>query len=719
MLEELTAAPRLLVVAALIFLCGDLAANGFLPYWMLVPVSVCCIAFGWALWKWKGAAALALLPTLSLLYCLWRMPGPGTEDLSRWASAKEVLLRAQVVSVLPANPPHSGRVVLSCRELLFPSHRHLSGQTMLSGPVEKLEPGCELEVTARVNLPPPALYPWDFDYARYLRRQGIFSLSYARAGGIKVLPHDGGSTGALKALENRAGSWLDSQRAHLTEVHRKFAGVPEGDLLQSMVLGDRTVKLSQDVTTRFRDLGLSHILAASGFNITVVTGVTFFLGKYAIRSTLGLNALCLTAMLFYVGLAGPSPSVVRAAMMCSLVLLSRSLYRTLYVPAALSAALLITLLIDPQGLSDVGLQLSYAATAGIIFGANVFSKRLAAIKCMPLWLAEALAVVLIAQVSVLPIQLAYFWQIGLLFLPANLLVTPLVTYVTVLGFLSSTLAILDWSGQFTGWAVALIDGAAAYPIKLMVAVVNLLSSCEQAKLHLGPPFPAAVIVYYLCFVLFQLLLRVSRPYMYAPLVLAPAICCLMYRPALPPLMLACFPDAIVCLDAQRQAVFLGNEKSTEVERFLRYYGSKIPNPAATNLSIKTVRDGVSILDTSLPDSRVLIMTANALSPAPESDRPRNGGPLNFVPPEPPQIEKLVMIVKESRPSLVVINNRGLKAWRTAAGLMKRLTGIPGLGLLSSKSQEFMLVAEAKDNGKLEWRMISPEGVTDGGPQNRN
>src|SRR5262249_39466216 len=143
-------------------------------------------------------------------------------------------------------------------------------------------------------------------------------------------------------------------------------GEQTGGLLTSMVLGERAVGVDPSIVSDFRTVGLSHLIAASGFNLTVVTAMSFFVTGLFIHCKRLTCLLALVNLLCFVGLAGLSASVLRAAIMCTLVLFAKCLNRSLHGLAALATAFLATIVADPGGILDPGCQLSYAATAGIM-----------------------------------------------------------------------------------------------------------------------------------------------------------------------------------------------------------------------------------------------------------------------------------------------------------------------------------------------------------------
>lgn len=348
----------------------------------------------------------------------------------------------------------------------------------------------------------------------------------------------------------------DGERARLVRMHQNCIGAELGDLLSSMVLGDKAVRLDPDTVKVFRDVGLSHVLAASGFNLTVVIAMTYFIGRLVLRSELLVHALCVLTMFCFVCLAGTSASVMRAAIMCCVMLLVRTFALRAHLLAVIAIALLITLTQDPQAATDVGLQLSYAATVGIV----LVSKSLVLLMCVSAkgfkrWLCETLAVVLASQSAVLPIQLAYFWQIGLMFVPANLVIAPMLGPVTILGFSSSTLWMICPSVSGIESVVfvlcRVIDWFGVVPLRLMLNVVRFLASFEGAKLHVGSPSSGAIVCYVAAWLLLVCSLRIKRYRAGASIVYACALALLFWRPSLMYTTITCNPTTIVVTGRDR------------------------------------------------------------------------------------------------------------------------------------------------------------------------
>ncbi len=603
--RRLIAGPRLVtVVAILIASSAFIAAAGAHPSWLTVP-ALLALSIGFT----AGSRLLALaLVTISLAfwgYAWMRCAGPGADDISRLSLARACVFRGEVVSLVPKSTVSVTRALVAPYQVLFPTNRKVSGLTMLAvrGTGFAIAVGDRIEVKSHLISPPERQYPWEFDSREYLRRRGVHCLALAGHSEVKLL---GGQVKPAKSRDflKWFGQSLDGARARLISVHRRYAGEIEGDLLSAMVLGDRAVSLPPSLKDRFRDAGLSHLLAASGFNLTIVVGMTWWLGRWIVRSSLAANALSFLSMLLFVCLAGPSPSVMRAALMCSLLLSSRCLFRSSSVTAALAGALLVTLLLDPSSITDVGLQLSYVATFGIICGAQPLAAWLLPVRQAAVlrWLAEAVAVVLVAQLSILPLQLTYFFQVGVLFLPANLLVALAVPFATALGFISSACVLNESTASLAAPIAATLDWLAAYPVRWILFIADSISGVESSKLTLGPPPLMSAVLYCAAFFLFLLSLR-GRQYRPACLcLLVVAFVGLLWRAPLPPLTVATFPGAVVIIDADRRAVCLGDCSGKSVLRFLSYHGVKPLPGTGSNFKIQVSGMWTTVESVSPPAS---------------------------------------------------------------------------------------------------------------------
>jgi len=522
--------PVFVLLASLQIAAGSLNAACFQPWALLICPSLmgpllCALAStkdeSEALPKLKSlpfaflAATLLLAPSFGYLYTSMRIPKGGAQDLARFAG-RQVSLEASVESALPLRGGKNARFLCTVLHATRRIGRRFleescDGTTLLfinresqwSG---KLSQGSRLRCSVRVTSIRDLERNGRRGYANYLRRMGVTSLSYV-VGDQHLSFVPAVSNSSSKSFGRAFGDFIESERSNLIAFHRRLLGSEIGSLLTAMVLGERAVGLDSTLLSSFRAVGLSHVLAASGFNLTIVTLSTHWLCRRLGLAALPSNFLGFAMMSVFVAFAGNSSSVVRASLMCALSIVCSSLGRRVHISGLLGAALLISLAVDPLSVADPGFQLSYLAVSGIIFILAPLSEYLKS------WISnrwqrlfvECLFTVSVAQACVLPLQIFYFQQIGMLFLPANILAAMMVTPVTVAGF-GSSLAVTfascgtPLSSIFLVLA-SILDWLSAFPLRVLVSSVAWLASCSWAVLCAPQISAAAVFLYYFVFVL--------------------------------------------------------------------------------------------------------------------------------------------------------------------------------------------------------------------------
>ena len=215
-----------------------------------------------------------------------------------------------------------------------------------------------------------------------------------------------------------------------------------GALLEGLLIGDRR-QLPPTLLADFRQAGVYHVLAISGFNVALVAGSAFLLFRL-VRLPAPLAAgLALVTLVAFAAVVGGQPSVLRATIMGGLFLTAGLLGRESRVWNSLAAALLALLLLDPGSLAEPGLQLSFAATAGLLYLGPWIRRH------FPRWcpgpIASVLAASAGAQMGVTPVMLAQFGQLSPLGVSANLLVVPLASVLTTGGVLTLVVATVSES----------------------------------------------------------------------------------------------------------------------------------------------------------------------------------------------------------------------------------------------------------------------------------
>jgi competence protein ComEC len=247
-------------------------------------------------------------------------------------------------------------------------------------------------------------------------------------------------------------------------------------LVPALVDGDDAA-LDPALADDFRTTGLTHLLAVSGTNLTLVVGFALVVARWCRVRGRWLYVVGAAGILGFVLLARAEPSVLRAAAMGSVALLGMGANGADRGMRALGVATIVLLLADPMLASAVGFGLSVLATAGILLLAPGWRDAMA--RWMPRWLAEAIAVPAAAQLACTPLVAAIAGQVSLVAVAANLLAAPAVGPATVLGLLGG-IATLGWptAGHVVGWA-------AGWCVAWIVVVAHRGSSLPTAAIAWG------------------------------------------------------------------------------------------------------------------------------------------------------------------------------------------------------------------------------------------
>ncbi|MGH3912663.1 MAG: DNA internalization-related competence protein ComEC/Rec2 [Pseudonocardiaceae bacterium] len=233
-------------------------------------------------------------------------------------------------------------------------------------------------------------------------------------------------------------------------------------LLPALVVGD-TSAMVPSVEEEFRAAGLTHLTAVSGANVAILCGAVLGLARLARAGPRTAAVLAGLALVGFVVLCRPSPSVLRAAVMGAVVLLALMLGRRRSAVPALCAAVVALLMVDPALGTDPGFALSVLATGALVLLAPNWAAALRR-RRVPPGIAEALAVPAAAHLVTAPVVAALSGQVSLVAVLTNLLAAPAVAPATVLGVLAVVLGVLHPT------AAVLVVHLAGPPVNWLVAV---------------------------------------------------------------------------------------------------------------------------------------------------------------------------------------------------------------------------------------------------------
>ncbi|WP_395692748.1 ComEC/Rec2 family competence protein [Nocardioides sp.] len=270
--------------------------------------------------------------------------------------------------------------------------------------------------------------------------------------------------------------WWDGAAAVRESIRASVAHRPAAEraLVPALVDGD-DAGVDQGLAADFRTTGLTHLLAVSGTNLTLVVGFLLLLARWAGVRGRWLHVVGAVGIVGFVLLARTEPSVLRAAVMGTVGLFAMGTAGRRRGSRALGVAVLALLLVQPGLAVSPGFALSVLATAGIVLLAPAWRDALA--RWLPRSVAEAVAVPAAAQLACTPVVAGLSGQVSLVAVVANLLAAPVVGPATVLG-LAGGLVGLVWGaagrvlGTLAGWCVAWLVLVATRAADLPTAAVG-------------------------------------------------------------------------------------------------------------------------------------------------------------------------------------------------------------------------------------------------------
>ncbi len=418
----------------------------------LAPVMALPIAAGLAVaasrWRWPW-----LLLLVGLAIGIFRIAGapitPPPGDLSERAG--RTVTGTGVVASYPE--PGSGRQ----RAVVEVESKDQRGKVYVyADPYPELKPGDVLTLKGKLQRPEP----FDgFDYPKYLGKDGIYSVMYKPK--FTIVGHRNTLNGLVYPARH---AFLEKLSATFNE--------PAAGFLAAILVGDRT-GLPDSIVAAFRKTGTIHVMALSGYNISIlVAALVAILGRR--RRVIWLVFVLIAAFVIFVG---PSASVVRAALMGSFMLFGQVLGRPQEAVLACVVTAAGMLLAQPWALRyDLGFDLSFLATIGILLFEPAITARLSR---LPEVIRDIVSPTIAASVPAMPLIAATFGTVSLISPVANIAIVPLVPWLMLGGFVATLAAFVS-----TGLA-AVVAAVVQTVTDLALGVVERLSEYPLAFWQLG------------------------------------------------------------------------------------------------------------------------------------------------------------------------------------------------------------------------------------------
>lgn len=320
------------------------------------------------------------------------------------------------------------KTFLTISEVILEDQRIDSKILLNTGRFPEYEYGQKIEFEGKLVEPNDAEEPGEFSYKNYLSRFGV--------DGIVYYPK-------IEIIENSRGNpikyYLFKFKSYFVSNLSEIMPEPQNSFLAGLLVGLRK-SIPEDLTDALAVTGTTHVIAISGFNITIIaTAVNGLLLRF-FRRKISFFIAVLSIVLFVV-LAGASASAVRAGIMGGLGMLALRIGRINAIANAITFTAVIMLAINPQILHfDAGFQLSFLALIGLIYLTPLLDKKFS-------WVHEDIRIYITPTIAAytftLPFILHEFGRLSLVAIPANFLVLPMIPLAMLFGFIAGVLALIS------------------------------------------------------------------------------------------------------------------------------------------------------------------------------------------------------------------------------------------------------------------------------------
>ena len=338
--------------------------------------------------------------------------------------------------------------------------------------------GDYIKINAKIELPSKVRNYMGFDYQRYLKSKKIIA-TIIDVGNVEIL--DVNKANIEKNIFN-------SVRNNIKKIMYKLLPKDARDLAVGMMIGDKD-ELDTNITENFKNSNLTHMLAVSGAHISyVILGLNLMLKKTSNRFR---KIFIICFLIFFVGVTDFTPSVQRASIMAILLLISTMLYRSQDTYTSIAFSGLVILIINPYSFLDIGFQLSFGGTIGIVLMYNNLIKRFKTNGKLKGYIVSSICVSVCSNLIIIPIIAFNFNTVSLTFWISNLLAGPFLGVIIIFGFCVYLLS-------FVIFPVAkIISIPLKYLIYILLVIVKYCSKIPFSSITIRTPYIFEILIYYI------------------------------------------------------------------------------------------------------------------------------------------------------------------------------------------------------------------------------
>ncbi|GBF81837.1 ComEC/Rec2 family competence protein [Aphanothece sacrum] len=424
---------------------------------------------------------ICIFAILGSVYFQFRIPQPNYDDISLFFKDKYppqlVNISGKVLSEPRLTSNQRKRFWLQAKSVQINqdilNKKDVTGKIYVTIPIDQdndLEPGQRITINGVLYKPRSPQNPGAFDFSNYLAKEGAFV-------GLK------GNEIKFKGQLPIFG-WT-KVRNRITNTFIKGLGEEKGSLLSSIVLGRQAVDLSPDIRDSFMRAGLSHVLAASGFQVALLLGLILWLTKiFSPNKQLIFGSIIL---LLYTGITGLEPSIFRATLMGVFVLIGMKFEQKTDTLRSLLLAGFLLLLYNPLWIWSLSFQLSFIATFSLIVLSPAIEKKL---DWLPINIASIIAVPVAVTIGTSPLIMYFFYTLSFYTIICNIITTPLIMLISLGGMINAIVALIS---PLLGSYLAQIF---YYPLDLLLNIVHFFANLSLSILVVGKISLIVLIIIY-------------------------------------------------------------------------------------------------------------------------------------------------------------------------------------------------------------------------------
>jgi competence protein ComEC len=427
----------------------------------------------WIFIFWRHKKVVIGFCLLFLIFGIWHHQQAelktiefGPEDIAYYNNLESpIIFQGQVIKEPDIRENNIKLTVRS--EYCESASRGIKGRVLVSvNRYPEYDYGDELKIVGKLKT--PRIFE-DFNYKDYLAKDGIYSVMYYP----KIEKNSGGQASTISIIYGGILGFKNKLRESIEQ----NLSPPQSSILGAIILGDKS-RISDEWKNKLNIAGVRHITCISGMHIIILSGILMGLGIL-----LGLWRgqafyFAIILLVLFIIMVGAPASAVRAGIMAGLLLFAQKIGRLRTGDRAITFAATAMLVQNPLLLkSDVGFQLSFLATLGIIYLLPIFQYWLRKIPVN--FLKNILSMTLAAQIFTLPILIYNFGYMSLAAPFANILIVPLLPFILGFGF------IFALAGLFCQPFAWLFSLPVWFLLTYVAKLVDWFSSFSWASLTIG------------------------------------------------------------------------------------------------------------------------------------------------------------------------------------------------------------------------------------------